>query len=262
MSFIRAFSINPGKKQPFPFNVAAVRFANNIALDRVNIFAGDNGCGKSTLLEAIAYEVGLPLIGGHIGDVRDFEAARILKPYLELNWRQETQKGFFFRAEDFSAFIASIDEERSKLKAQFFNLYGHVKDSVIDQMMESANHPLLEMRRKYGEDMLGFSHGEAYLKILQTRIRDKGIYLLDEPEAALSPVKQLALVVLILETLKNNNAQFIIATHSPILMGIPGAILYEISEDRMEQVAFTDTEHYRITKSFLDNPEAFLRHLQ
>jgi predicted ATPase len=118
------------------------------------------------------------------------------------------------------------------------------------------------MRKKYGKDMLGFSHGEAYLEILQTRIKSKGVYLLDEPEAALSPLKQLALIVFILETMKHNNAQFIIATHSPILMGIPGALLYEIREAEMEQVEFSDTEHYRITKTFLENPGAYLRHLQ
>lgn len=262
MSFIQSFSVASDKQQPFPFNVPAIRFAKNIQLGKINIFAGDNGCGKSTLLEAIAYVINLPLIGGFINEVRDFEAARILKAYLQLEWKRETQTGFFFRAEDFSAFIDSIEKERSKLKAQFADLYGNVKDHVIEQMIESSNQPLLEMRKKYGKDMLGFSHGEAYLEILQTRIKEKGIYLLDEPEAALSPVKQLALVIFILETLKYNNAQFIIATHSPILMGMPGAVLYEITENGMDQVDFRDTEHYRITKTFLDNPQAYLRHLE
>jgi predicted ATPase len=262
MSFIRSFSINTNKQQPFPFNIPAVRFAKNIALDKINIFIGDNGSGKSTLLETIAYKIDLPLIGGHIKDVKDFEAARLLKPYLQLDWRRDTQAGFFFRAEDFSAFLDAVEKERAKLKAQLHDLYGNVSDAVIEQMIENANHPLMEMRKKYGKDMPGFSHGEAYLEILQTRVGNKGIYLLDEPEAALSPLKQLSLIVFILEVLKHNNAQFIIATHSPILMGIPGALLYEIREDGMEQVEFNDTEHYRITKAFLDNPQVYLRHLQ
>ncbi len=262
MPFIRSFSVKPEKLQPFPFNIAAVRFAKEIELNTVNIFAGDNGCGKSTLLEAIAYKINLPLIGGYIDDTRDFEAARLLQPYIELNWKHDTEKGFFFRAEDFSAFLESIDKERAKLKNQFSSLFGNVSEEVIEKMIESSNHPLIEMRKKYGEDMLGFSHGEAYLEILQKRIKDKGIYLLDEPEAALSPIKQLALVVFILETIKHNKAQFIIATHSPILMGIPGARLYEITEKSMDETDFRDTEHYRITKTFLDNPESYLRHLQ
>ena len=123
------------------------------------------------------------------------------------------------------------------------------------------NFSLYDMRKKYGENMQAFSHGEAYLKILQTRIGDKGIFLLDEPEAALSPLKQLSLIFLILEIIKSNNAQFIIATHSPVLMGIPGASLYEIQEDSMKIVDYKDTDHYRITKTFLDNPEHYLRHL-
>ncbi len=262
MSFISSFSINTDKQHPFPFNIPAVRFAKDIPLDKVNIFVGDNGSGKSTLLETIAYTVQLPLIGGHIGDVKDFEAARSLKPYLRLNWKRDTQLGFFFRAEDFSAFIDSVERERSKLKMQLYDLYGNVSDAVIEEMMTNQNHALREMRRKYGKDMLGFSHGEAYLEILQTRIKPKGIYLLDEPEAALSPLKQLSLIVFIMETLKHNNAQFIIATHSPILMGIPGALLYEITDNNMEAVEFSNTEHYRITKTFLDNPDAYLRHLQ
>ncbi|HVV04144.1 MAG TPA: AAA family ATPase [Puia sp.] len=141
---------------------------------------------------------------------------------------------------------------------------GKVKDSIIEElsMSESMNHTLRQMRRDYGEDMQAFSHGEAYLKIIQTRIQDKGIYLLDEPEAALSPLKQLSLIAFILDVLKKESAQFLIATHSPILMGIPEAMLYEIQEDGMQQVKYKETDHYRITKTFLDNPEYYLRHLR
>jgi len=124
------------------------------------------------------------------------------------------------------------------------------------------NYNLHRIRKDYGDNMQAFSHGEAYLTILQTRIMDKGIYLLDEPEAALSPIKQLSLMVFILEVLRNNNTQFIIATHSPILMGIPGALIYEIQDDSMQPVAYKETGHYRITKTFLDNPAHYLRHLE
>lgn len=262
MTFIKSFSINTNRQHPFPFNIPAVRFAKDVLLDNITIFIGDNGCGKSTLLEAIAYDINVPLIGGYIKEVNDFEAARLLKPCLELEWRRSTTSGFFFRAEDFSAFLDAVEKKRAELQAYLHDLYGQVDDAVIEKMIESMNHPLLQMRQKYGKDMLGFSHGEAYLEILQTRIGKKGIYLLDEPEAALSPIKQLSLIAFILEVLKSKNTQFIIATHSPILMGIPGAALYEITEEGMQKVAFTDTEHYRITKAFLDDPQMYLRHLQ
>jgi len=136
-----------------------------------------------------------------------------------------------------------------------------VNDSVFDKISGSMNFTLKTMIRNYGSDMQAYSHGEAYLTILQKRIQDKGVYILDEPEAALSPIKQLSLIAFILDALKNKKTQFIIATHSPILMGLPGAALYEIQEDGMRRVEYKETEHYRITKTFLDNPDQYLRHL-
>jgi predicted ATPase len=262
MSFIKSFSVNTQRKAPFPFNITAVKFARDIALNsKVTIFAGDNGSGKSTLLESIALKLNIPLIGGHIQNHPGFEAARILKPYIEIEWNRQTAKGFFFRAEDFSDFINSVENDRKKIAGDLSELKGVVDDSIINQMSESMNYSLRQMRKNYGENMQAFSHGEAYLKIMQTRIGDKGVYLLDEPEAALSPVKQLSLIFLIMEMLKSGNSQFIISTHSPILMGTPGATIYEIQEESMQQVKYEETDHYRITKTFLNDPEYYLRHL-
>ncbi len=260
MPFLQSFSINTEKTNPFPYNISAVKFAKQIQLDKhINIFIGDNGCGKSTLLESIALKLNLPLIGGFIGSHPGFEAARILNPLIDIKWKRETSKGFFFRAEDFSDFINSTENERRKIAGDLSELKGVVDDYIIKQMSDNMNYSLRRMRKDYGENMQAFSHGEAYLKILQIRIGDKGVYLLDEPEAALSPLKQLSLIFFILEVLKSNNAQFIISTHSPILMGIPGARIYEIREDSMEQVSYKETDHYRITKTFLDNPDYYLR---
>lgn len=264
MPFIHSFTINTEKQNPFPFNIPAVQFAKDIVLNsKVTVFVGDNGSGKSTLLESIAYKLNFPLIGGGIKfhSREGFDAAETIEPFLEIDWKRETHKGFFFRAEDFSDFLNAIENENKKIEGQLRDLKGEVDDSIIDKMKQSANFSLHNMRKNYGENMQAFSHGEAFLKILQTRIGDKGIFLLDEPEAALSPLKQLSLISLILEILKGKNAQFIIATHSPILMGIPGASIYEIQEDSMKAVEYTETDHYRITKTFLDNPDYYLRHL-
>jgi predicted ATPase len=262
MPFIKSFNINTAKTNPFPFNIPAVKFARNIPMDKpVVIFVGDNGTGKSTLLESIALDCNLPLIGGHIQNNPGFEAARLIKPFLELEWKRQTRQGFFFRAEDFSDFINGVEQENIKIQSDLNDLKGAVDDSIIKQMSESMSFSLREMRKNYGDNMQAYSHGEAYLKIIQTRVKDKGVYLLDEPEAALSPLKQLSLISFMLEVLKGNQAQFILATHSPILMGIPGAALYEINEDGMQQVNYKETDHYRITKTFLDNPEHYLRHL-
>lgn len=262
MPFIQSFSIDTDKKRPFPFSIPAVQFAKQVVLDkRVTIFVGDNGSGKSTLLESIALSLNLPLIGGFIKRETGFEAAKLLQPYLTMEWKRNTNKGFFFRAEDFSDFINAAENTDNSIRGSLSELKGVVNDNIIKQMSESANYTLHAIRRQYGDDMQAYSHGEAYLKILQTRIVDKGIYLLDEPEAALSPLKQLSLMAYMLDVLKDENAQFIMATHSPILMGFPGATLYEIQEEEMKQVKYTDTDHYRITKTFLDNPEFYLRHL-
>ena len=264
MPFINSFTIDTEKQHPFPFNIPAVQFTKNIELNKgVTIFVGDNGSGKSTLLESIAYKLNFPLIGGGIKYHKrsGFEASELIEPFLKINWKRETFKGFFFRAEDFSDFVNSVENEDKRIAGDLSELKGVVDDSIIKKMSDSQNFSLYEMRKNYGENMQAFSHGEAFLKILQTRIGDKGIFLLDEPEAALSPLKQLSLISLILEIVKMKNAQFIIATHSPILMGIPNATLYEIQEDSMKQVEYTETDHYRITKTFLDNPDYYLRHL-
>jgi predicted ATPase len=264
MSFIQSFSIETDKQNPFPFNIPAVKFAKNIVLNNgVTIFVGDNGSGKSTLLETLAYKLNLALIGGYIkaNNRAGFDAAEALQPSLKINWKRETNKGFFFRAEDFSDFINAVETERNKIYNDLSELKGAVDDSIIDEMTNNANFYRKDMRRQYGTDMQAFSHGEAYLEILQTRIGDKGIFLLDEPEAALSPLKQLSLMSLIMDIVKNKNAQFIISTHSPVLMGLPGATLYQIQDESMQEVTYNETDHYRITKTFLDNPEYYLRHL-
>lgn len=261
-TFIKSFSIDAGKTHPFPYNILAVRFAKKIVIDNpVNIFIGDNGSGKSTLLETLALKLNLPLISGHIGNNESFEAANLLQPYLEIAWNNNTYQGFFFRAEDFSHFIYQVERQQTSVNSFLGEMRGEVKEDVLKSMGEGMNYQLQKMKKDYGENMNAFSHGEAYLKILQTRINGKGIYILDEPEAALSPLKQLSLISLIMEVTKNYKSQFIIATHSPVIMGIPGAFLYEIKEDGMYKTDFRDTEHYTITRSFLENPDQFLRHL-
>jgi predicted ATPase len=262
MPFLKSFSINTDRKNPFPFNIPAVQFAKHVALDKqLTIFIGDNGCGKSTLLETIALKLNLPLIGGFIKSNAGFEAAQILEPFIQIESRRQTARGFFFRAEDFSEFVNSVGNEQRKIAEDLRELKGVVDDSIIKEMSDNMNYSLFQMRKNYGENMQAYSHGEAYLKILQTRIGEKGIFLLDEPEAALSPIRQLSLIYFIKEVLKNGNTQFIISTHSPILMGMPGAMIYEIKEDGMSHVAYEETEHYRITKTFLNNPDVYLREL-
>lgn len=260
MTYIRSLNINTEKTNPFPFNVSAVKLAKHLDLDcPINYFIGDNGSGKSTLLETIAFRLQLPHMDGAEYSKKSFDAAVKLASYLELEFKIDRPIGFFFRAEDFGDYLNSVDRRDAILHKQLIDLDGEVPEHIIQQMIDNANMQIHHMRANYGQELGTFSHGEAYLKIIQEKIRSRGIYLLDEPEAALSPSRQLSLIYLIQEHLKNYNSQFIIATHSPILMSIPGGRIFEITENTMDITDLEETEHYRITKGFLNNPEIFLR---
>lgn len=262
MSYIAKIHMDIPRTNPFPFDVPAVKFANNIDLgSSVSFFVGDNGTGKSTLIETLAYRLQLPHMDGSGYSKESFNASKILLPFLEVDYDIERTVGFFFRAEDFGDYLNSVDRSDAKLSSQLQDLEGQVPEHIIKEMKDNANEQLYHMRKNYGQELQSFSHGEAYMKIIQEKIRNRGIYILDEPEAALSPSKQLSLISFIKEHLKTNMSQFIIATHSPILMSYPEAFIYEITQDSMIKTALEDTEHYTITKSFLNNPEMYFRHL-
>jgi predicted ATPase len=137
-----------------------------------------------------------------------------------------------------------------------------VLQHIIQQMKDSANYQLHEVRRDYGQELDSFSHGEAYMHIMHQMVNQRGIYLLDEPEASLSPAKQLAFIYFIQNHLQHFNSQFIIATHSPMLMAYTNATIYEITNEEMKKTALEDTDHYSITKMFLNNPKSFLQHFK
>jgi len=141
------------------------------------------------------------------------------------------------------------------------SLEGEVPDYIIQEMKDNANYQIHHMRKNFGQELTYFSHGEAYLRIIEEKVNKPGIYLLDEPEAALSPAKQLSLIYQIFGHLSNHRSQFVIATHSPIIMAIPNAKIFKISENGMVETKLEHTEHYQVTKGFLNNPEAYLRHL-
>lgn len=262
MPYLSSININTERTHPFPYDIPAIKYAKNIDLsNRVTFLVGENGTGKSTLLETIACRLQVPHIDGSGYSKNSFDAAKTLLPHLELTWQIERSVGFFFRAEDFGDYLNSVHRVGTTLEYQMGDLDELVPKHIIEEMKESANYQLRQMRRNYGQELNAFSHGEAYLHIMNEMINTRGIYLLDEPEAALSPAKQLTLISFLNQHLKMHNSQFIIATHSPMLLAYPDATIYEISSDSMEKSALEDTEHYTVTKSFLNNPEAFLRHL-
>jgi predicted ATPase len=222
----------------YPFSLPAVRSLDSLALHpKVTFFIGENGSGKSTLLEAVAVALGFNAEGGsknfNFGTRRSHSE---LNEYLRIaRGYKRPRDGFFLRAESFfnvATEIENLDAEPS-MGPPIITYYG--------------NRSLHEQ-----------SHGESFLALMTERFGGQGLYILDEPEAALSPQRQLAVLSRI-HDLVLDDSQFIIATHSPILMAYPDACIYQCSKEGVEKVAYEDTEHFQVTRDFLANPERMLR---
>jgi len=215
----------------YPFNVRAFSHGINVEFRaNVTFFVGENGSGKSTLLEAIAECCGFNPEGGN----RDHHYATFgdrspLAKALRLSWKPKITEGFFLRAESFYNFATYI-EQVSTLRP-----YG-------------------------GKSLHKQSHGESFLALFVNRF-EQGIYILDEPEAALSPQRQLSFLKIIHDLEKSNHAQFLISTHSPIILSYPGAILFSLDGDAILKVDYRDTDHYLLTRDFLNSPERYFKTL-
>ncbi|HEV2601792.1 MAG TPA: AAA family ATPase [Candidatus Babeliales bacterium] len=227
-----------------PFSLPIIKNLTEINFPtQVTFFIGENGTGKSTILEAIAYHAGFGLEGGskNIHFKTSFEktyaAAQLLAEQLTLSWRKKPKNGYFFRAES------------------FFNIANYI-DTMAGPYGDA------EVYAPYGGKSLHEqSHGESFLSFFKNRLFSNGFFIFDEPEAALSPQRQLSLLVILHEMCKNPDAQFIIATHSPILLAYPGATIYSCDTGKLTSIGYQETEHYKLTKYFLDNPERYLQQL-
>lgn len=263
MLIVRSLAFKPFEQNGFPFSLPVLQAFEQLEFQApISIFIGENGSGKSTLLESMAYAIGLPTISSqNIESDGSLKAAKALAPFIKLTWGVKSKRGLFFRAEDFLGFVRSIQDVRSAFDKDMQDWEASLEGGGLDRVRAMVTKQKNALVEKYGQDLNAYSHGEGFLKIFESRLTQKGVYILDEPEASLSPVRQLSLISLLLELVKREHAQIFIATHSPIMMGIPGAALYEIREGKLQRVRYEDTEHYQITKAFLENREAFLRHL-
>lgn len=262
---IRRLGQAPAKNAPFPFSVPAVRTTPAFEFtSAVTFFVGENGSGKSTVLEAIALAAGLPAVGA--ADPRRDETLapqRELARAYRLEWSRRTHRGFFLRAEDFFGFQRRLARERVELEARITEVEATYQDrSALARGLAKgpAAASLAAMERRYGRDPEARSHGEAFLALFKSRFVPGGLFLLDEPEAPLSPQNQLGLVALLMD-LVTEDAQFIVATHSPIVLGVPGATILSFDGGRVAPVAYQDTAHVRLTRDFLNAPERYLRRL-
>ena len=255
----------PTDSSAFPLSVPAIRTLEPLDLSaRLTFFVGENGSGKSTLLEGIAAAARLPTVGSSDLD-RDttLAAQRSLADSLKLTWGKNTHRGFFLRAEDFFGFQRRLSVERADLERylaaldeQYRDRSGYAKGLAALPVLRSLH----EMEQRYGRDPDARSHGQAFINLFQQRFVPGGLYLLDEPEAPLSPQKQLGLLAVLLEMV-GQDAQFVIATHSPMLLAFPDAVIYSFDRLPVRAVAYGDLDHVRLTRDFLNDPRAFLRRL-
>lgn len=251
--------------ESFPFTVPALRELDTFELTSpVTFFVGENGSGKSTLLEGIAAAAGSFAVGREeIARDGTLAAQRSLGRRLKLTWSRRTHRGFFLRAEDFFGFARRLSEMRAEMVRRLDEVeteFADASDYAKGLAAGPARASLAEMERRYGVDLDARSHGESFLRLFQTRFVPGGLYLLDEPEAPLSPQNQLTLIALLKEMVARE-AQFIIATHSPILLAFPEAAILSFDSAPPDFVAYDELDHVQITRAFLNAPEQFLRRL-
>lgn len=221
----------------YPFSLSIIKNLEEINFPtQVTFFVGENGTGKSTILEAIALKAGFGPEGGskniNFNTTENTSGPQKLAEILTLSWKLQPQNGYFFRAES------------------FFNLANE-----IDNIAKSD----MSMYDSYGGKSLHHqSHGESFMAFFNNRLGSKGFFIFDEPEAALSPQRQLSLLLIIHNICKNPQSQFIIATHSPILLAYPNATIYSCDSGKIEQISYEETNHYQLTKRFLSDPKYYL----
>ena len=212
----------------YPFSIPAIQ-AEHFRIDftqPVTMLVGINGSGKSTILEAIAQLCGFGRLGGN-QNYASGEDDEGLGRYLRAGWLPKVNRGFYTRAETFSGLVDQVDGFGAA------DSYG-------------------------GRSLSERSHGEAYLEIFRNRVHGKGVFLFDEPEAALSPSRQIEFLKLVRQVEADGEAQFIMATHSPLLMAYPGATVLHLTDHGILERPFQQTEHFRVLREFYLDPDGFM----
>jgi predicted ATPase len=246
----------------FPFNLAVFRSLDKVEFHSpVTFLVGENGSGKSTLLEAIAAGLDAITVGG--ADVSRDDSLAHIRPFAKhfrFSWHHKTRRGFFLRAEDFFRFARRVTHMRNELLHEAAEYERTLTGEALARAKGTMLGQVAEMESRYGKDLDANSHGESFLKLFQARFVPDGLYLLDEPEVPLSPQRQLTLISM-LKDMVSQNGQFIIATHSPILMAFPQATILSFDHTPLREVPYAQLEHVTLTRDFLACPERYLRNL-
>lgn len=233
--YLRSIELKKGETvdlNSYPFLIPSIKTLDILDFHPdVTFFVGDNGSGKSTLIEAIAISLGFNAEGGTKSSLFSTKSSHSeLHKYLRtIKSFKQPRDGYFLRAESFYNLASLMDE------VGYLQMYG-------------------------GKSLHHQSHGESFMATLVNKLQGNGLYIMDEPEAALSPIRQMAALSAI-NKLVENNSQFIIATHSPILLAYPRSKIYLFSDTGISKVSYEETEHYIAYKDFLNNHEKMVRYL-
>jgi predicted ATPase len=223
----------------YPLSIPAIRAAPfEIEFTKpVTLLVGSNGSGKSTIIEAIASLCGFGARGGSKAYNLDEDRSEHLSQFLRASWLPKVTEGFYTRAESIGTLVEQMD------------------------MYDVDTTRGMREDEEYEQGLSNKSHGEGYSSIFRNKVREHGVYVFDEPEAALSPAKQIDFVKLLYEKEKAGYCQFIIATHSPFIMAYPGACVLHLTKDGLVERPFTQTENYKILRDFYYDPKGFMQEL-
>lgn len=239
MKFITKISLDQDiERDAYPFNLPILKKFEELEIKSpVTFFVGENGSGKSTLIEAIAIASGLNPEGGsqNFNFKTTNSYSELYKKLIISKTGDRPKTKYFLRAESFYNVASEIER-------------AFREDGNIDMLISHG-----------GKSLHNCSHGEAFITLIENRFYDKGLYILDEPEAALSPLRQMQLLILI-DKLVKNGSQLIIATHSPILLSYPNATIHDF-DNNMEIIKYEDTENYKLYKMFIENPKRMIEKL-
>lgn len=236
-TFLKEISVEKTDKNIYPYNLPLFKNGFKLTLKQpITFIVGENGTGKSTLLENLAKKIGFNTLGGNQNFI--FENASTdnfsIADNMKLTWSVKQNKGFFFRAESFFQFANELD----KLASGDMGIYRYYGGKSLQQQ----------------------SHGESFLSLFTNRMKE-GVFIFDEPEAALSPERQLTLISILNDLSRSNKCQFIIATHSPIIITVPNSQIFEIENGEIKEKSFYETKQFQFYQNFLASPERYVHYL-
>ncbi len=257
---------NKKNKNHYPFNTELIKNFECLKFKTpITFIVGENACGKSTFIEAMACSLELITVGNKSVKYDPlFDDVRELSKHFRVSKSNYLGRGFFLRSEDFINFanaqrrmVRELRNELIEMEEEFKGKSEYAKGLMRGPLLASIS----ATESRYDGYLDSKSHGESFLELFQSRLVPNGIYILDEPEVALSPQNQYTLMAMIMDSVKEGS-QFIIATHSPIIEALPMSTIYEVKEGNFVETKYEQLDSVQFYKSFLESPERYIAYLE